>query len=164
MVDRKLNAHDMYCLGLLTHIVEEEPQNSLMHALGHTVGQRDEVKAVQTSGVDTSALSEMLDTMHILDDELVEHPDGDIMKDPIWDKAFLVPPKSDYSVGEQTILPEFEQPTVAEIEHCFSAENVEECKQRLTVAASSGAHQWAMEALERMKQLPEKDLKVSFVL
>ena len=34
---RTISAHDMRYLGLLTHIVEEEPHVSITHSLAHTI-------------------------------------------------------------------------------------------------------------------------------
>lgn len=150
----------MYELGLLTHVVEEEPQSSIMHAIGHTVGAVDDVKAVQMPGVDASGLSEILDMMHVFDDELTElnNDDDELTMEQVIDKTMIINPAEPVN-DDLDGLPEFRD-YQKEIEHCFGAESVEECKQRLTVAAAEG-HTWASEALETMKKLNEGDLKVS---
>lgn len=163
VANRSINAFDMHALGLLSHVTELQPQNALQSAIGHTVYSDDQTKVQQTPGVDLAGLSDMLDTMHVLDDELTDGEEGhsDLMKDPLWDKVFLLPPKCDFPITDCDGLPELKNHQ-KEIEHCFGAENVEECRQRL--AAIAGTHLWAAEALTKLDGINASDLKEWFRL
>lgn len=85
-----ITGHDLYSLGLLTHIVELTPQESLGYALGHSFADDDEFKAVQSSGANAQSVKELLDVMNIYTpmenaDELIEHE--------AWNQVMLVKPQ-----------------------------------------------------------------------
>ena len=84
----------MFSLGLLTHIVEEEPHVSLVHALAHTMPIDDHMKAVQSMAVDASSVKGLLDTM-----DVTSEFKGSIMDDASWNEIMLVQPhRVDYEV------------------------------------------------------------------
>jgi enoyl-CoA hydratase/carnithine racemase len=117
---RSIRAHEMFSLGLLTHIVEEEPHVSLADALAHTIptlggdskerGNRekendddraDVMRGLNMPVVEVDAIKELLDTMHI-------ESDIDLASDETWDKFLLVPPSRSPLENEASISSEGE--------------------------------------------------------
>lgn len=81
---RTIQAVDLYEMGLLTHLVLENPHFMLCDALGHSIGSVSQAYQQLPSHPET--LKELLDTMHVCDDEWLEDP----MDDPYWDKFMLI--------------------------------------------------------------------------
>jgi len=82
---REVRADDLYKLGLLTHLVEDEAYVSLADALAHTIPSKSAVS--KGSVVEADSLEELLDTMHVEENTL-----GDPLSHEAWDKFLLVPP------------------------------------------------------------------------
>lgn len=125
---RIISAHDMRCLGLLTHIVEDEPHNSLLHALGHTIDDTDDSKAFQAAPVDADMIEELLDIMDAENDH-----EQSVMDSDEWDKHMLVKPEpiSEDIFFEDDSKKEDLQDIVEEVQYVFEPNDIEECKARL---------------------------------
>jgi len=160
---RTLTAHDMFVLGLLTHIVEEQPHLTLADALAHTVPTDDDRKAVQSSAVDASALSDLLDSMHIY----MQDDSMDVLSHPVWDKVMLVTPqpipvKSFFESEEAQAREEDLEDVSTDIVHCFSSDDVAECRRRTQQLATEQQAQqqrgeegssWAVRALQAWDEI-----------
>ena len=81
---REVRADELYNLGLLTHLVEDEAYVSLADALAHTIPPTN---ANDGAIVVESAIEDLLDTMHVEETSL-----GDPLAHEAWDKLVLVPP------------------------------------------------------------------------
>lgn len=78
---------DLYNLGIVTHLVEEDPYDNLSHAIAHTIPDNAlKHSDVQEPGTDITALEDLLSTMHV-DSETNE----DVLKHESWDKLLVVP-------------------------------------------------------------------------
>jgi enoyl-CoA hydratase/carnithine racemase len=151
---REVRAHDLFSMGLLTHLVEEEAQNSLTHALAETIANPAEdaqLNIPRDTGtvVRESSVAELLDTMHI-------ESDLDILSHSAWDKYILVPP------GRwDTLEPEEDNSndliTIdSQVKLCFDEKfSVDETRKALSAINKP----WATEALKRMDALDAKVLQ-----
>ena len=162
---RPISAHDMRELGLLTHIVEEEPHVSLTHALAHTIPQDDYIKSEQTSAVDDKALAQLLDTMDVND--ISDEVEG-MMDHELWDKMMLVKPipVSDHDLfggdaGVESGAGVDLEDHAAGISECFGGDDVEECKSKLEKMTSEP---WAKQALEQLNGTSPQLLQTWFKL
>jgi hypothetical protein len=73
-----MDAMDLYYMGLCSHIVAEECEDTLAQALGSSLDDEDLKKAVQPKGMCLSSIEEMIEDMHV---ECSIDPLDDI----IWD-------------------------------------------------------------------------------
>lgn len=157
---RELTAHDMCSLGLLTHIVEEEPHESLVHALAHTIPVDDNIKAVQSSAVDATSLRELLDTMDV-ESEFGE--DESIMDDPVWDKMMLVRPQKvdmeDFFEGNEQESEDIEDIS-EEVNVVFKSDSIDECLTALRGNKSA----WAVGMADKIDEIPREVLESWFTL
>jgi len=78
---RALTAHDLYELGLLTHIVQQDsPEDTLCVALGHTWANDDEFKAHQATQLHPTSVETMLNSMHVYMGEVdLETPEPEVV-------------------------------------------------------------------------------------
>jgi len=97
---RRLYAHDLVALGLLSHLVGDRPYDTLANALSLTVGDaRTETKARYGAPVDATYLRELIDDMDVRDPSAFGGHDGedadavdwDVYRHPVWQQASLVP-------------------------------------------------------------------------
>jgi enoyl-CoA hydratase/carnithine racemase len=160
ITQRELTAHDMYTLGLLTHIVEIEPQVTLIHALAHTMPVDDMTKAVQSSAVDASSIKDLLDTMDIES----EFAEGDfLMDDPVWDRIMLVRPQKvdieDFFEENEQAKEDLEDIS-AEVMKVFQADSIDECLTLLRDNSST----WSQDVREKVDNIPREVLQSWFTL
>ena len=146
----------LYAMGLLSHIVEHDPQMSLADALAHTIPAEAETKRVQMTYVDMSAIPDLLDTMHV-------GSDVDPFSDPIVNQLLLVPPqelddvKTQYDVCDNVILS-----NATSIDYCLSGDNVNQCLTRLEkFVESDGSSNWASQTINGIKKIDYKVTDVS---
>jgi enoyl-CoA hydratase/carnithine racemase len=145
---RSVHADELFQMGLLTHLVEEEAQNTLTHTLAETLPAPHEdakLKVERDTGTVVRELSvaALLDTMHI-------EEDMDVLGHAAWNKYILVPP------GRWDTLPPEEDvsqdlTTIDEqVTACFGANNsIADTRTALGAIDSP----WAREALQRMDAL-----------
>lgn len=81
---RDVRADDLFYLGMLTHLVEDEAHVSLADALAHTIPNKQDWEKGRV--VIESALEDLLETMHI------ETDFDDPFEHEAWVKLLLVPP------------------------------------------------------------------------
>jgi len=157
----ELSAHDMYDLGLITHIVESEPHVSLMHSIGHTLSPNDDLKAQQSAVVDISSVNSLLDTMNVFtNEELTSTMDG-IMDHASWDEIMLVNPSSLPGAGVSFLKRNVQLAEWAsEIDHCFSVDSIDECKERLLILSENIS--WASDALSKLNVIPHSRVQEWF--
>eukprot|EP00600_Ochromonadales_sp_CCMP1393_P006605 CAMPEP_0174958028 /NCGR_PEP_ID=MMETSP0004_2-20121128/2400_1 /TAXON_ID=420556 /ORGANISM="Ochromonas sp., Strain CCMP1393" /LENGTH=352 /DNA_ID=CAMNT_0016206203 /DNA_START=188 /DNA_END=1246 /DNA_ORIENTATION=+ len=162
---RSLTAHDLYMLGLLTHIVEEEPHFTLADSLAHTFPDDDSSKWVQGSTVDPSSLETLLDAMHIYmpDEDAVGGAGKSLLSHPVWNQAMLVPPQpipidSFFESEEAKEREEDFEDIQSEVIHCFGPDDIAECRQRIQLLAAEQSSKqqqgvpsslWAVHALKQ---------------
>eukprot|EP01041_Mallomonas_annulata_P006127 gene6127-12405_t len=140
--------NDAFSLGLVTHLVEEEPHISLCNALAHTISPRALEKSTQTESVDIDALPDLIEALH-------GEWDIDVLDDEMWNKVLLVPMDGESEVfNDPSFSAEDAYTLAADIQHCFSTDDIQETVVRLREIASkeSGAP-WATRALSNMEQL-----------
>lgn len=143
---RSISAHDMRCLGLLTHIVEDEPHNALLHGLGHTIDDTDAFKAYQPKPVDVDMIDELLDIMDSENDHEMS-----VMDSPLWDKHMLVRPEpisEDIFFDDDSKKEDLED-IAEEVQYVFQSDDIEECRTRLQATSSP----WAQGLVERMNNI-----------
>jgi len=130
---RFLTAHDLFMLGLLTHIVEDECHFSLADTLGHALPPDDDVKAVQAHAVDESSIPDLLDTMHVYTSDK-DSDTMDVLSHPMWDKMMLVKPQpiplESFFLDEEAKAREEDfEDVMDEVIRCFSSDDPATCKQ-----------------------------------
>lgn len=167
---RTIQAADLYEMGILTHLVLENPHFMLCDALGHSIGSTSQ--AYQQLPAHQDALGLLLDTMHAGDDDGMEDP----MKDPIWDKMMLVKP-DEFKAEKFKHHPSDIENFYEEIAACFNAPSLEEAVRRVTDTApqklippapfgaekkldSVDEYNWAAEALLSLEQCDPLAAKV----
>lgn len=153
----EIAADELFSLGLITHIVEDSPEDSLAFGLAHSWPAGPGTKQYQGEVVAKEAIEELLETMHICSDSVFrEGVNGDVMASPIWRRALLVPPirLTDAELGRHK---EDDLALIREdIKTCFSTDSIEECKKRL---ASIGKP-WALRSADRLVSLDQKSVQV----
>jgi len=145
---RAVRADELYQMGLLTHLVEEEAQNTLTHALAETLPAPHEdakLNIERDTGTVVRELSvaELLDTMHI-------EEDMDVQGHSLWNKYILVPPgRWDTLEPEEDVsndLVTIDEQVKATFAASSSIANTREALQAIHAP-------WAQEALQRMNAL-----------
>ena len=153
---RDVRADDLFGMGLLTHLVDDEAHVSLADALAHTIPTSTELENTPGVVVAEESLNELLNTMHVLDD-LDWKGEIDPMSHKMWDKLMLVPPNredtkeadsddadpNDLSVIKDDVL------------KCFS------CAPEMSIRRLSEIKApWATDAAEKMSRIDGKLLGV----
>jgi hypothetical protein len=141
-------------MGMVTHIVEEGPEDSLAYALAHTIPQ-SETKIKQTEPVDIEALDDLLETMHC-------GCDIDVTSSPFWDEILLVP-MSEQRIDDSIIADNDLRKIEPQIIKCFQPDDPEatisQLKQLVASKSNSSSLAWAEETLQKMESLHKKNKK-----
>lgn len=180
---RVLTAHDLYMMGLLTHIVVEEPHVHLTDALAHTCPPDDQLKAQQSSLVDSGAVQQLLDSMHIYSGAEGEASaqELDVLAHPVWEKALLVSPQpipldSFFDSAEARAREEDLEDVSVEVVEVFRSHNASECRQRLQnladkhhrartgTGSSNNSSSWAQDTLQHWDSIAPALLEEWFSL
>ena len=146
---RLVRADEMYLMGLLTHLVEENAQSSLTHAIAHTIPSKEDLEDSKNPDAVSreQSIQGLLDIMHIGDEGNM-----DITNHEIWNDFVLVPPgRWDTLDEEETIDPnEVEDlETIHEqVAACFGG-NLESTYKLLEAVDKP----WSRDALQRMQVL-----------
>lgn len=163
-----VSGEEMYSMGMISHLVEEDPQSSLTSAIAHTLPDRGATEYRAPVRGDT--ISELLDDMNM-------DCDIDVFKSDLWNEYMLVPPNR-WDVQEKDTSVVLEEKEVQDLDlsdisawvtKCFggSSDSVEECTSKLR-AQSEGdgiAAKWAQACLGAMQsadsQVVEKWWKIT---
>lgn len=172
--ERELDSDDLYHMGLVTHVVEECPEDSLAFALAHTIPQT-ETKIRQMEPVDNDALEDLLETMHC-------GSDIDISSSPFWDEMLLVP-MSEQKIDDSMVADNDLRKIEPQIIKCFQPDDPEASMALLEQLiashkaapaggegggsknnshnnnSSSSSIAWAEETLQKMENLHKKNKK-----
>jgi enoyl-CoA hydratase/carnithine racemase len=129
---KEARADDLYHLGMITHLVEEDPQSSFTHALAHTVPNRSEEHRGPVRG---DTIEELLDTMSV-------ESDLDVMSHEAWNEFVLVPPgRWDTQEKEESMISAVDDLDLVDVQawviKCFSSDSLEECKASLAGMAAA---------------------------
>ena len=91
-----VSGEEMYAMGLLSHLVEEDPQSSLTNAMAHTLPDRG--AGEYKSPVRGDSIKELLDDMNV-------DCDLDVFQSELWDQYLLVPPNRQDAQEKEVIVP-----------------------------------------------------------
>lgn len=133
----KLSSSDLYSLGTISHLVEEEPSDSLLFALASSTAPFQIDNSKLTEIVDSSSIDDLLDTMHVSEDM-------DVLDHDLWTKMCIVAPIK-LPPDEKTFIEE----KSSQILECFSSHDVDKCMTSLQAIDEP----WAIEVLEKMKSI-----------
>lgn len=145
-----LKADDMYALGLVTHIVEEDPHDTIADAIAHTVPESLISKRVQMDSVDASCIPDILDTMHV-------GCDLDVMSGEVWDRLMLVKPAEELSMSDTAADQSQLIPLIQIIQECYSTDDYQETIRRLQSHAPQS--EILAQALQAIQTIDPKTLQ-----
>jgi enoyl-CoA hydratase/carnithine racemase len=148
-----VSGEEMYSMGLLSHLVEEDPQSSLTNAIAHTLPDRGAGEFKSPVRGDT--ISELLEDMNM-------DCDLDVFKSELWDRYLLVPPNR-WDVKEKEVTVPLDEKDMQDLDlydvsawvvQCFGgSDRVEDSLTKLTAMAEGTgmAAQWAAGCLQAIK-------------
>ena len=170
VTQRKLYAHELLSIGLLSHLVSEHPYDSLAFAISQTYNdtRTELIKSRYINPVDVSLLHELIEDMDVSDPVLPGVPQGewDVFTHPVWQQASLVPEQTltdleQFNDGKQAAEPELSE-LLPVIEQCFS--NVTNASVQDTVKKLQSLNNpWSRYVLDKMQRLDKDVLEVGAV-
>jgi enoyl-CoA hydratase/carnithine racemase len=125
---RPIQGLDLYEMGLLTHLVMENPHFNYCNALGHSIGSESQI--YQNLPAHADAVQSTWDSMHVGDDEGQEDP----LDDQAWDAIMLIKIQKvdmDKIKHHKSDIEKFYDKLAA----CFNAPTLDEAVQRVAGAA-----------------------------
>lgn len=143
--------------GLISHVVEDDPQISICDALARTRPDSFESKIEQSELIDRSTLAEILESMHI-------SSDIDISDEEIEDRAFLTPMQPlempvEYSTDREILS------NSVSIDYCLGVDSLLECEKRLkNFCNNDGSKNWASSALQGLQTIETAKIESWFRL
>ena len=147
---------DLYSLGMLTHLVEDEAHVSLADALAHTIPG----KAAAEKGIVVveDSLEDLLSAMHVGDDDVEDGGIGDPLQHEAWEKILLVPPNRQETKAEELYGEGNDEANIFSIRDdvlkCFNVGSPEMAIKKL----SEVKEPWASDAIERLSTVDRKVL------
>jgi len=147
---------DLYSLGMLTHLVEDEAHVSLADALAHTIPSK--TAAEKGIVVVEDALEDLLSAMHVGDDDVEDGGIGDPLQHEAWEKLLLVPPNRQETKAEELYGDGNDEAHLFSIRDdvlkCFNVGSPEMAIKKL----SEIKEPWASDAIERLSSVDRKVL------
>ena len=153
-----VSGEEMYAMGLLSHLTEEDPESSLTNAVAHTLPDRG--AGEYKSPVRGDTVGELLDDMS-LDSDL------DVFQSELWDEYLLVPPNR-WDVQEKEEIVALDDKDMQDLDlydvnawviNCFGgSDNLQDCQVKLTAMAEDKgmAAQWATGCLQAIKSADQR--------
>jgi enoyl-CoA hydratase/carnithine racemase len=148
LTGKAVGVDTMHAMGLISHIVEDDPQTSICDALARTRPDSFESKIEQGELIDRQTLADILESMHV-------SSDIDITDEEIEDRAFLTPlqpldiPWDNNSTDREIFS------SSASIDYCFGADDsLSECEKRLQKFVNKdGSMNWASHAMQGLQSI-----------
>lgn len=167
----RLYGHELLALGLLTHLVSENPHDSLAFGISQTINdsRTEQIKSRYISPVDVSLLPELIADMDPRDPAgSGEEVDWDVHAHPMWQHASLVPERTlsdlDSVLGEVDPEAELElEAVLRDVDRCFNNvmnQTVEDSVNRLMETDSA----WSRAVLKDMSTLDPEVVRVWYAL
>ena len=170
---------DLFRFNLISHVVEEEPEDSLLFALAHTIA--DNEKKVLGEEVNMDYFDELLETMHASGDvndvmthrycyyyfslayftnQLLIHSLTHSLTYSLWGKVCLVPPTAPVDEKVEEMEEKKFNEIVDKIKSAFSSDDIFKIKSKLRGYNDD----WSTEAADKIDTLNEKVVNNYFQL